>query len=322
MFTHLAVRLILVVPDQLLPNRVVHLDGQGGDGHPVQSSLHAVELEGLPGLQAHAAVRELELESDLPAPLRQQGPVLNVLAPQVQILESGGGRPRLNGGIRRHHLHVLNGVVGGVGVVKVGGSVAAPEHPNECVGLLKGQGQQAARPSQRGQILRKGLPVVPGDGVHHGIAVGVPDDGVGGDGHTVRRIAGPDGHPHPVHDLRLCGGPAKDGGEHLPRRGEGDGGPHPHGHQQGGRHAHGHGAADGAHLPAPPALSRRQAVHHGVLLLTGKMQLIQRLTIGFHANPSCSRCVRSFSLPRLSWVATVAGFSPSSWAISLAEYPS
>ena len=61
MFTHLAVRLILVVPDQLLPNRVVHLDGQRREGHPVQSGLHAVELEGLSGVQAHAAVRELEL---------------------------------------------------------------------------------------------------------------------------------------------------------------------------------------------------------------------------------------------------------------------
>ena len=109
MFALPSVLLTLVVPNQLLLHGIVYLDRQGRDGHPVQNGFHTIELEGLTAGQADTAVREAELEADLPFPLCHRDFILKILPHPVQVPEGSGGRPRLQGHIRRHLLHVLDG---------------------------------------------------------------------------------------------------------------------------------------------------------------------------------------------------------------------
>ena len=188
-------------------------------------------------------------------------------------------------------------------------------HPHTGVRPVKGQGQHTV--PQGLQVLSQRLSVLPGDGVDNRIAVRVPNDGVGGDGHPVVGVAGPHRDPHPVQDLRLGGRTAQHRGKHLPRRGEDHCGPRSH--RQNGGSCHGHGRTAQIQPFSAGAAPLQQAVHHRLLLLLCEPQLVHGLPICFHVNASCSSCVRSLSLPRLSRVATVAGFSPSIWAISLAE---
>ena len=189
--------------------------------------------------------------------------------------------------------------------------------------IAESQGEQAI-PFGSGRqrlVADQGGTVVPADGVDDGVGVGVPHDGIGGDGDAVAGGAGPDGVADAVDDLRLGGAAAEQAGKGVPGAAQGAGGPrHPQAERQGGGHPHRReaaepeGAADGGDRPG-----LHQAVHHLLLLLLGKVEPVHGIPIAVaHVIPSLSKSVRSCWRPRLSWVETVAGFSPRSWAISRA----
>ena len=312
-------------PHQLLMDGVVHLDGQGREGDAIQGGVHAVEGEGLAGGQGDGGVLKGKVEFQPPGALSQclAGAVV-VVRVDRQILELDGGGARLEGLVLSHHLHELDGVVGGVGVIEPGGAVrpaAGCAHLSAVI--AESQGEQAI-PFGSGRqrlVADQGGTVVPADGVDDGVGVGVPHDGIGGDGDAVAGGAGPDGVADAVDDLRLGGAAAEQAGKGVPGAAQGAGGPrHPQAECQGGGHPHRReaaepeGAADGGDRPG-----LHQAVHHLLLLLLGKVEPVHGIPIAVaHVIPSLSKSVRSCWRPRLSWVETVAGFSPRSWAISRA----
>ena len=148
-----------------------------------------------------------------------------------------------------------------------------------------------------------------------------PHDGIGGDGDAVAGGAGPDGVADAVDDLPSRRGRRRTSRQRRPRRCPGRRWPrHPRlsaraaATPTAAKRRNQRGAADGGDRPG-----LHQAVHHLLLLLLGKVEPVHGIPIAVaHVIPSLSKSVRSCWRPRLSWVETVAGFSPRSWAISRA----
>ena len=164
--------------------------------------------------------------------------------------------------------------------------------------------------------MEQGCPVIPAEGVEDGVAVGVADHRVHGEGHAVVGHAGPDGLGHFAQDLGLLRLIPQEKAEGLDR---GLQRPGCAGGAEGGGDDSGDEDVDALFVGHPPTGLRgggQEVVDHGLLLFGGKAQGIELAAIVFHGYPSFSNRVLSCSRPRRSWVLTVDGRRPRSWAIS------
>ena len=230
-----------------------------------------------------------------------------------------GGGARLQRRVGGKQLYKLHRIVGRVLVEEPGRAVHAAHVAHIGVPIAEAKGQRSVSVGVR--VRGDGLAVLPVDGVYDGVAVGVADDGIGLHGDPVHSGPGVQRAADPVDDFGLGGGGAEycakglSGGlQHAAGRGtQTKGAGESCGRAQGTDSPQRNGAPSGR----PDGLVH-QLVDHFLFLLRGKPQLIHGFPIGLHASSSCSSRVRSRARPRFSRVEMVAGFSPSSRAISLA----